>query len=103
LPHQYNFRPYKLNNLKSLLLTVILSAISQMGKDLRTKSPGDTIAALVRDINGTDGSHPNTIEGRKHKSGSETVDLLVAIDNFEKGGMPWKNNTGEAGSAKGED
>ncbi|VVH66920.1 hypothetical protein BSPLISOX_1741, partial [uncultured Gammaproteobacteria bacterium] len=81
---------------------LILSAISQMGEDLET-SPGATIEALVRDINGTDGSHPNTIEGRKHKSGSETVDLLVAIDNFEKGNARGKNNTGEAGSAKGED
>jgi hypothetical protein len=65
------------------------------------KSPGATIEALVRDINGTDGSHPNTIEGRKHKSGSETVDLLVAIDNFKTGARG--ENTGEAGSAKGED
>jgi hypothetical protein len=71
-----------------------------MGEDLGT-SPGATIEALVRDINGTDGSHPNTIEGRKHKSGSETVDLLVAIDNFKTGARG--ENTGEAGSAKGED
>jgi hypothetical protein len=55
-----------------------------------------TIEALVRDINGTDGSHPNTIEGRKRNTGSETVDLLVAIDNFEKGNARGKNNTGEA-------
>jgi hypothetical protein len=40
---------------------LILSAISQMGKDLET-SPGATIEGLVWDINGTDGSHPNTID-----------------------------------------
>ncbi|WXT99350.1 MAG: hypothetical protein Ctma_0046 [Catillopecten margaritatus gill symbiont] len=85
----------------------VLAAVSQMGENSADANPTITITALVVDMNGSDGSSVNTIEGRN--SGSETVDVAEAINNFKNnnGDNNVKNgsgsgNTGLAGSATGE-
>ncbi len=85
----------------------VLAAISQMGENSADANPTATITALVSDMNGGDGSSVNTIEGRN--TGSETVDVLEAINNFENSNGDnntangsGSGNTGLAGSSTGE-
>ena len=86
---------------------LVLAGVSQVGENSHDASPEDTIKALIDDMNGADGSHADTIEGRP--TVSETVDMLTAIDNFEtSGGDSNSDNgsgsghTGDASSTKGE-
>jgi len=58
----------------------ILAAISQMGENSGDDNPTDTMAALLADLQGSDGSAVGTIEGRN--SGTEVVDIATAIHNF---------------------
>jgi hypothetical protein len=95
------------NNDGSGKFGLVLAAFSQVGENSSDASPEITITKLVSDINGTDGSYVNTIEGRN--TGTETVDILTAIDNFKTSGGDnnsdngvGSGNTGVAGSAKEE-
>ena len=86
---------------------LVLAAISQMGENSNDANPTATITALVRDMNGSDGSAINTIEGRN--TGTETVTIAEAINNFKNNNgdnntnnSSASGNTGDAGSATGE-
>jgi hypothetical protein len=84
-----------------------LAAISQMSENSADTSPNATIQALINDLEGMDGSHQSTIEGRK--VGTQTVNVMTAIDNLKTSGGnnntdngAASGNTGAAGSATGE-
>jgi len=81
---------------------LVLAAISQMGENSADANPTATITALVADM--ADGD----IDGRA--TGTETVDVTTAINNFINGAGDNQTtngdgagNTGAAGSATGED
>jgi len=86
---------------------LILATISQMSENSADTSPNATIQALINDLEGMDGSRQSTIEGRK--VGTQTVNVMTAIDNLKTSGGnnntdngAASGNTGAAGSATGE-